>query len=116
MTDVARTVWKNQCASCHGPEGRGDGPQSVMVQARDLTTAAWQNSVSDEAIFRVIKEGKGKMQAFRFPDTMIKAVVALVREFGRGQPVRPVSGSALPPSTPPQPMPAATAHGIPAVE
>jgi hypothetical protein len=116
MSDVARTVWKNQCASCHGAEGRGDGPQSVMVQARDLTTAAWQNSVSDDAIFRVIKEGKGKMPPFRFPDTMISAVVDVVRSFGRGQAVRPVSGSPPPPSTPPQPMPAATAPGIPAVE
>ena len=116
INEVARTVWKNQCAACHGGEGRGDGPQSVMVQARDLTTGAWQNSVSDAAIFTVIKEGKGKMPPFRFPDTMIKALVDVVRGFGRGQTVRPVSGSPPPPSTPPHPMPEATAPGIPAVE
>jgi cytochrome c oxidase cbb3-type subunit 3 len=112
--EVSTAIWKQQCATCHGNLGRGDGPQSVMVQARDLTDPAWQEATTDGYMVNVIKQGKGKMPAFRFPDTTVQGLVDLVRRFGRtrtAQQRRPnvqaSSGAAAAPSAAPiQPPPA----------
>ena len=40
-------AWQKNCSSCHGPRGRGDGPQGPMVRAPDLTRDEWQDRVSD---------------------------------------------------------------------
>ena len=50
-----------------------------MVGARDLTTAAWQASVTDEQLARSIKAGKGKMPPFDIPDIAITALIGRVR-------------------------------------
>jgi cytochrome c oxidase cbb3-type subunit 3 len=76
---VVDVTWSKQCASCHGKKGRGDGPSSVMVKARDLTPLAWQASVTDEQLVKIIKEGKGKMPAFNLPDSVVQGLVAHVR-------------------------------------
>lgn len=76
---VIDVTWLKQCASCHGRKGRGDGPSSAMVKARDLTPAAWQASVTDEQLVKIIKEGKDKMPAFNLPDSIVQGLVAHVR-------------------------------------
>ena len=53
--DVSRLVdlaWRQQCSSCHGPTGRGDGQLGPMVRAPDLTRDEWQSQVSDAEIGR----------------------------------------------------------------
>src|SRR5262245_48397688 len=64
-------TWVKQCANCHGKRGRGDGPQSPMVKAKDLTDVAWQATVTDAQLVEAIKKGKGKMPAFNLPDSMV---------------------------------------------
>ena len=51
--------FKQLCATCHGPTGKGDGPASAALnpQPRDLSSAEWQNSVDDAHIRTVIKDG-----------------------------------------------------------
>lgn len=80
---VIDVAWSRQCATCHGKRGRGDGPQSVMVKARDLSIAEWQASVTDEELTKVIKEGKNKMPAFNLPDNVIQGLVQHVRSLAR---------------------------------
>jgi cytochrome c oxidase cbb3-type subunit 3 len=75
-------TWGNQCVECHGKRGRGDGPKSPMVKARDLSDPAWQAMVTDEAMAKVIKQGRDKMPAFDLPDSTIAGLVELVRGFG----------------------------------
>jgi mono/diheme cytochrome c family protein len=72
-------TWIKQCSNCHGKRGRGDGPQSPMVKARDLTKADWQASVTDESIAKVIREGRQKMPAFNLPDSIVQGLVGHVR-------------------------------------
>jgi hypothetical protein len=120
--EVSTAIWKQQCATCHGNMGRGDGPQSVMVQARDLTEPAWQEATTDAYIAGIIKQGKGKMPAFRFPETTVTGLVDLVRRMGRARAaqqrrpnVQASSGAAATPSTPPAtPAPGAPAPAAPA--
>jgi cytochrome c553 len=80
---VIDVTWQKQCATCHGKRGRGDGPQSPMVKARDLSNPEWQGSVNDAELAKVIKEGKDKMPAFNLPDTVIEGLVAHVRSLAR---------------------------------
>jgi len=79
-------TWVKQCANCHGKRGRGDGPQSPMVKAKDLTDATWQATVTDAQLVESIKKGKGKMPSFNLPDSMVTDLVAKIREMpGKGQ-------------------------------
>ena len=80
---VIDVTWARQCSSCHGKRGRGDGPSSTMVKARDLTNPEWQASVNDEQLAKVIREGKDKMPAFNLPDNVIAGLVQQVRGFSR---------------------------------
>jgi cytochrome c oxidase cbb3-type subunit 3 len=78
---VIDVTWAKQCATCHGRRGKGDGPSSTMVKARDLTNPEFQASLSDEQLKKVIREGKDKMPAFNLPDSVIDGLVQHVRGF-----------------------------------
>ena len=45
------------CASCHGLDGRAQTAAGMAVKSRNLTDVKWQESVSDEHIYKVIKHG-----------------------------------------------------------
>jgi cytochrome c oxidase cbb3-type subunit 3 len=78
-TTLVEATWKSQCFVCHGPMGRGDGPNGPMVNAGDLTRADWQAKVKDEEIASTIRNGKGKMPKFDLPDTVVMGLVARIR-------------------------------------
>ena len=80
---VIDVTWGKQCATCHGRKGKGDGPSSTMVKARDLTNPEFQASVSDEQLAKVIREGKDKMPAFNLPDSIVQGLVQHVRGFAK---------------------------------
>ena len=96
---LVEVTWMKQCSTCHGKRGRGDGPQSPMIKAKDLTLREWQDSVTDEAIAKVIREGKNKMPSFSFPDSMVTDLVEHVRKFGLEKP-RPGAAGAAPAAPP----------------
>ncbi|SMF66571.1 c-type cytochrome [Pseudobacteriovorax antillogorgiicola] len=47
------------CVACHGANGAADGPAAMAMnpKPRNLTDPAWQDSVDDARIAKVIKEG-----------------------------------------------------------
>ena len=52
------------CASCHGPEGKGDGPAAAPfkmmnppVNVRNFTDGKYMNGKTDAHLIKVIKEG-----------------------------------------------------------
>lgn len=57
--DEARKMFVARCASCHGMEGKGDGPGSAALnpKPRNYTDVAWQKSVTDEEIGKTIMYG-----------------------------------------------------------
>jgi cytochrome c oxidase cbb3-type subunit 3 len=79
MVTLVEVTWRNQCAQCHGPIGRGDGPQGQLVHAPDLTKADWQNKVTDEQIARTIATGKNRMPKFELPADVLGGLVARIR-------------------------------------
>ena len=76
---LVELTWNENCASCHGAEGHGDGPNGRLVKAPDLTRAAWQDNVTDEQIAAQIKNGKGLMPKFDIPAVVVKGLIARIR-------------------------------------
>lgn len=78
LVDIA---WRNQCAVCHGAQGKGDGPQGPMFKAADLGREDWQAKVNDEEIAATILNGKGRMPKFDLPADIVQGLVARIRTF-----------------------------------
>jgi len=76
LVDIA---WRQQCTSCHGPMGKGDGQMGPMVQAPDLSREDWQAKVTDAEMAAIIKSGRNRMPKFDLPDTVLRGLVARVR-------------------------------------
>jgi mono/diheme cytochrome c family protein len=82
-------AYATYCASCHGARGDGDGPVAAALDPRPAkhSDGAIMNALSDEHLFRVIKEGgpaAGKsplMAAWggSLSDAQIRDVVAALR-------------------------------------
>lgn len=55
----AEQIFSTRCAVCHGAQGRGDGPGSAGLtpQPRNFTDAAWQESVEDAYLERIVQYG-----------------------------------------------------------
>jgi mono/diheme cytochrome c family protein len=55
----ARQIFETRCATCHGPNGEGNGPASagLVPPPRNLRDPAWQQAVSDAHIESIIQYG-----------------------------------------------------------
>ena len=84
-------LYRLHCSGCHG-DGTGNGhiAGTLPIRPRNLRHADWQESVSDEHIFKVIREG-GKavklneaMPAFKekLSDAQIRQLVGYLRFLG----------------------------------
>jgi mono/diheme cytochrome c family protein len=54
-----REIYQMYCASCHGPEGNGDGPVSAGLDPKPAkhSDGNYMNALSDAHLEKVIKEG-----------------------------------------------------------
>lgn len=82
----AGTVYADNCAKCHGDDGKGATKMGQKLGARDYTDAAVQASVSDAAAIKAVKEGVKKddktiMKPSELSDDDIKASVLALRAF-----------------------------------
>ncbi|MCX8072701.1 MAG: c-type cytochrome [Candidatus Binatia bacterium] len=87
----AKEIWQTRCSTCHGPNGKGDGPAGMALNPKpqDLTSDQWQKSVTDEHIEKVIvgggqAVGKSPLMAAN-PDLagkpeVVRALTKLVRD------------------------------------
>lgn len=90
----ARTIYQNQCAMCHGKEGRGDGisAPALAVKPRDYSDAKWQASITDDDIKKIIVlGGKGVGKHPSMPDNptladrpeVLDGLVQIIRGFAK---------------------------------
>jgi cytochrome c553 len=82
----AKSNWDDNCAKCHGPDGKGDTKMGHRLNIGDFTDAAVQARFTDEQAFSAIKDGlkdkdgKTRMKAVEgLADDDIKALVQYVR-------------------------------------
>jgi hypothetical protein len=59
MTPNSDTKWHSLCVTCHGKNGRGDGPagRNLDPGPRNFSSAEWQKSMTDAAIMAIIVKG-----------------------------------------------------------
>jgi cytochrome c6 len=74
-------TYKTQCLICHGATGNGDTPAGKAFKAKSVHDPEVIKT-SDVALLGIIKNGSGKMPAFKdkLTDAQIKDVLAYVRE------------------------------------
>lgn len=53
---LGEQVYTAECAVCHGPEGRGDGPRAAAIM-QDLADVSFWAERSDDQLFTAISEG-----------------------------------------------------------
>jgi len=80
--------WDNNCASCHGSDGKGQTKTGKKLKLKDYTDAAVQAEMKDADMLKAIAEGvkidgKEKMKPFaeELSADEIKDLVAYVRKF-----------------------------------
>ena len=85
-----KTIYKSQCAKCHGEDGKGETKMGKKAGAKDYTTPKVQTEMKDDKAFKSIKEGmkegdKTLMKPFdKLSDEDIKALIKHMRTFKKG--------------------------------
>ena len=86
FADDGTSIWGDNCAKCHGAEGKGDTVNGRKLKISDMSTAAVQDQFTDDQAFSAVKDGykdkdgKMRMKAIEgLSDDEIKAVVKYLR-------------------------------------
>ena len=82
---AAAALWNVSCASCHGRDGRGQGPSKPPgAQMPDFTSADLQKQRTDAEFAQVISQGRGMMPPFgkQVNEQGLQALVQHIRKFG----------------------------------
>jgi mono/diheme cytochrome c family protein len=119
--EKARQIYKVDCAMCHGDNGNGktDLATSMNVTLADWTDPKSLSAVPDKELFDAIRKGKGEKMppedASRAKDEEVRALVAYIRGFSKGQPSAPspAAPAAAPADAAPAPSGAAPATPAP---
>jgi len=86
---TAKEIFRTRCVPCHGANGQGDGPASASLnpKPRKYADSAWQASVTDEYIEKIIKFGGaavGKSPAMpNNPDIGDPAILTALKDIVR---------------------------------
>lgn len=75
-----RSLYVQNCARCHGSDGRSDTKEGRRLEADDLTTGD-AKGISNDKLTRVIKNGRGKMPGFgkKLTPAQIAQIASYVR-------------------------------------
>jgi cytochrome c6 len=76
----AADTYKAKCQMCHAADGSGNTPAGKSMKVQPFTLPATMK-MSDEELFAIIKNGKGKMPAYsgKLTDAEIKDLVEYIR-------------------------------------
>ena len=84
--DAGKKLYQRHCASCHGPNGKGDGGMALAGGTpSDLTDETWDYGSTDGEIFVVIRDGvSSDMLAYKdkLNEKQIWQIVHYLRSIG----------------------------------
>lgn len=79
-----KALYTQNCASCHGKKGLGDGPKARNLEASagDMSAAAYQSMTDGEQFYKT-KFGRGEMPKYdkKIADNDIWAIINYMRTF-----------------------------------
>jgi mono/diheme cytochrome c family protein len=77
----AATIYLQNCARCHGTDGRAQTRKGRKVDAIDFTSGDWTPDTGHDT--RIVTRGKGSMPAFgnKLTQAQISVVVQYIRRF-----------------------------------
>ena len=77
-------TFKGKCATCHGPDGKGQTAMGKMMKLKDLGSAEVQKK-TDKELSDLISKGKSPMPAFgsQLKKEQIDELGAYIRELGK---------------------------------
>jgi mono/diheme cytochrome c family protein len=55
-------LWRAKCASCHGPDGKGQTEQGKKMAVGDMSTAEWQGALGDDKVKAAISDGLKRLK------------------------------------------------------
>lgn len=90
QAEQGRVVYERQCVSCHGPQGKGDGPAAPFLSPRPGNLISAATSVkSDAELLAVISNGKPRTSMPAWRETLTEEqrhdVLAYIRSLVRFQ-------------------------------
>src|SRR5688572_29176327 len=86
---TAEENWENNCASCHGEDGKAQTKQGKKLKIRDYSDPAVQAELKDDEMLKAILEGvqengKERMKGFKdeleSPEKEAKELVEFIRK------------------------------------
>lgn len=91
---AAEKMFMTVCATCHGADGSGNGPvaESLNPRPRNYTDKAWQASVTDDDLKKIIVQGghavgKSPMMpanpGLKDQPEVLEGLVQIIRRFGK---------------------------------
>jgi mono/diheme cytochrome c family protein len=81
--EASAKFYKQKCASCHGPDGKGETPSGKAMKVRSFADPAFV-ATSDDELASVITNGKGKMPKYPNPKPAeVKALVEYCRSLAK---------------------------------
>src|SRR5215813_1128130 len=84
--EAGKKLYQRYCASCHGPQGKGDGSLALSGGTpSDLTDDTWDHGSTDGEIFVVIRDGvSSDMLGYKdkLTEKQIWQVINFIRSIG----------------------------------
>jgi cytochrome c553 len=80
FTEFSRPLYLNNCARCHGADGKGDTELGRLNDAPDISSGKAKR-VGNSKLTRLITKGKGSMPGFgkKLTKAQITSIVSYVR-------------------------------------
>jgi mono/diheme cytochrome c family protein len=80
--DASTKIYSEQCAICHGPDGKGQTVMGKKLKVKDWSDGKTLNQMNDADISKEIRVGKQTMPGFaQLSDVQLKALVEYIRTF-----------------------------------
>jgi mono/diheme cytochrome c family protein len=101
-----KTIYKVDCALCHGDNGDGktDLATGMGLTLSDFSDPKTLQGKTDQELFDLIRKGKDKMppeEEGRAKDAEVKSLILYVRNLSKGQPSPAATPAATPAPAPP---------------
>ena len=82
--DASAATYKQKCATCHGPDGKGETPAGKAMKVRSFASPETAKE-TDQELAEIIAKGQGKMPKYgaTLKPNEIKAMVAYIRTLAK---------------------------------